>query len=151
MSTLAFNTYGTPAPQGSKRGYVNRATGRVALVESSAKVRPWREAVKYAALDAMRTAGITCFDGPVEVHVTFGLAHPKYHYRSGAHAQQLRPNAPTWHAKKPDLDKLLRSTLDALTDAGLIRDDAQIASVHATKVYGPPGARITIRDSDDPT
>jgi len=46
------------------------------------------------------------------------------------------------------LDKLLRSTCDALTASRIIGDDAQIASVIAEKIERydmPPGARITLR------
>ena len=46
----------------------------------------------------------------------------------------------------PDLDKLIRSTGDALTTSGLIRDDALICSVHASKleVVGWAGAVIRL-------
>ena len=43
---ITIRVYGTPAPQGSKRH-----VGRGVMVESSKKVKPWREAVKQAALD----------------------------------------------------------------------------------------------------
>jgi Holliday junction resolvase RusA-like endonuclease len=47
---------------------------------------------------------------------------------------------------KPDLDKLAR-TLDSLTTARLITDDALIVTLHAKKRYADtrqPGARIRI-------
>ena len=50
-------------------------------------------------------------------------------------------------AKVPDLDKLLRSTFDAITTAGVWRDDAQVVVVSASKSYAdtfPPGALITL-------
>jgi Holliday junction resolvase RusA-like endonuclease len=49
----------------------------------------------------------------------------------------------------PDLDKLVRSVGDALTEGGLIRDDARICAVHATKseVQGWSGAVITIEEA----
>lgn len=59
----------------------------------------------------------------------------------------------TWPDKKPDLSKILRSTEDALTDSGIIRDDARIVSYsRLEKVYPgedpealeAPGVRITL-------
>jgi Holliday junction resolvase RusA-like endonuclease len=45
---------------------------------------------------------------------------------------------------KPDLDKLLRSTLDALVEAGAIEDDAKVVAVTACKIYSdaPVGASL---------
>lgn len=122
---------GVPAPQGSKRGFV--VGNRAVLVESSAKVRPWREDVRHAAQE--------CFEqplvGPVSVEVVFLLPRPK------SVSTKRRP-LPT---VKPDLDKLLRSTLDALKSAGVYGDDSQVVQVACSKVYAedqPSGAVIEI-------
>lgn len=48
---LTIVVHGQPAPQGSKRAFVNKHTGRAALVESSKKVQPWRQAVVGRAVD----------------------------------------------------------------------------------------------------
>lgn len=151
-AALLFSVTGIPAPQGSKRGFVNRHTGRVAMVESSSKVKPWREAVKYAALEAMGGYDVgTSFAGPVRLHVTFTLARPKGHSRTGRNAHLIRDGAPRWPAGKPDLDKLVRSTCDALGDAGVWRDDAQVVVVGAVKRYArlgdPVGAAITVTEA----
>ena len=55
MSTLTIRVNGTPAPQGSKRGFVVK--GRVVMAESSPKVKPWRQDVAAAATDAAADAG----------------------------------------------------------------------------------------------
>ena len=47
----------------------------------------------------------------------------------------------------PDLDKLVRSIGDSLTDAGVWGDDAQVVSLACEKVYADdkqPGADIEI-------
>ncbi len=144
--TLVVKVFGTPAPQGSKRH-----VGRGVMVESSKAVKPWREAVKYAALvlyaDAKTPPGEWMRTGPVLVDVTFTLTRPRSHYHTGRNAQLLRDGAPVYPAGKPDLDKLLRSTMDALGDAGVFRDDAQVCAVTACKVYGDvAGAHIRVRD-----
>lgn len=56
--------------------------------------------------------------------VTFHLPRPKGHYRTGANAHLLRDSAPEQPSVKPDLDKLVRSTMDGLSEAGVWHDDA---------------------------
>jgi crossover junction endodeoxyribonuclease RusA len=142
---VAVRVYGTPAPQGSKRH-----VGKGVMVESSKKVKPWREAVKAAVLDS-RDGAWGVVDTPVVVRVVFILDRPKAHYRTGRHAGLLRDNAPAVPARKPDIDKLVRATLDALKDAGTYRDDSLVVKLVADKVYagrdnGPPGAYVTVLD-----
>ena len=136
---------GTPAPQGSKRGFIRG--GKVQLVESSKAVTPWREAVVAQAMrDGL--AGRR-FDGDLALAVDFYFDRPRGHYGTGRNAQRLRPGAPRRPNGKPDLDKLLRSTLDALTQAGVIVDDCRIVTVSAGKHYTDDanplvGARVQV-------
>jgi Holliday junction resolvase RusA-like endonuclease len=150
MSTpaVALTVYGLPAPQGSKRSY---GPGR--MVESSKNVKPWREAVKFAALDLLKHAdGWVPLDGPLMMSVVFTFARPKGHYRTGKNAHLLRGSAPARPIGYPDLSKLIRSTEDALTDAGVWADDSRVVDASAAKHYandGPdtlhtPGAVIRI-------
>ena len=146
MTPIEIVVHGTPAPQGSKKGYVRG--GRAVLVESSAKVKPWREAVKQSALLADYNYAENV--GAIGVAVVFYMPRPKSHYGTGANAHMLRDRAPRLPIGKPDLDKLLRSTLDALTDAGIWRDDSQVVVIKASKVYAdfrPPGAVIVVGDA----
>lgn len=132
---LTFTVYGLPAPQGSKRHVGN---GR--MIESSKKVAPWREDVKLAALRALEEhPAWPCNATSLSLHATFVLPRPRAHYRTGKHLHLLRPSAPEWCSTKPDLDKLLRSTGDALTAAGAYADDSRVAVVHASKLYTYPG------------
>jgi Holliday junction resolvase RusA-like endonuclease len=148
---IVITVYGTPAPQGSKHGrpvYKGRGdarafTGKVAQVESSKKVKPWREAVKQAALDLVMVAGDTGrlaagfpLDGALLVEFAFTFARPKGHYRTGGNAHLLRDSAPAYPTVYPDLSKLIRSTEDACTDAGVWADDARIVRYRdPRKVY----------------
>lgn len=128
---LEVVAYGLPAPQGSKRH-----VGNGVMVESSKHVRPWREAVKHAALDALEEAeDWPRQEGVVGLHVIFTLPRPRAHYRTGNSSHQLRKAAPHLHASRPDVDKLLRSTCDALRDAGVYADDSRVAQVYALKCY----------------
>jgi len=139
---LAFLVYGTPAPQGSKRH-----VGNGVMIENNKEaLTTWREDVKLAALRALDIAtGWERDYRCVVAHMVFTLPRPQNHYRTGKFAHLLKDDAPRLHGVKPDLDKLLRSTGDALTAAGVYRDDCRLAQVFAVKVYPsstgyPPGA-----------
>jgi Holliday junction resolvase RusA-like endonuclease len=133
---IEITVYGLPAPQGSKRH-----VGKGIMVESSAKVKPWREAVKSAAL-WQAPPSVVPNAAPVSVSLVFTLPKP-------ASAPKSRR---TWPSKRPDIDKLIRSTLDALTDAGVFRDDAQVVELYAAKCFPGegvfslqiPGVRIVV-------
>ncbi len=134
-----IDVLGLPAPQGSKRH-----VGRGILVESSTKVGPWREAVVAAATN--QGAANLRLDGPVKLDVSFYLPRPKAHYRANG---ELRPTAPFVQSNTPDIDKLLRSTLDALVQAAVIADDARVQELEARKLYATseraPGALIMLK------
>jgi Holliday junction resolvase RusA-like endonuclease len=138
--SLQIVVYGSPAPQGSKR-FVGMRGGRGVMIESSAKVRPWRQDVKLAAEEAR--AGAPPLDCALRVSMVFTVPKPKS-------APKTRRTFPD---RKPDLSKLARSTEDALTDAGVLADDARIVEfVRLAKVYPgedpaaleAPGVRIVI-------
>lgn len=144
-----IHVVGLPAPQGSKKGFI--AGGRAVVVDDNKpRLRTWRQDVKEAALGAQELHTFpepwTPMAGPLELDVTFLMPRPKHHYRTGRNAHLLRDAAPPRPAGKPDVDKLLRSTLDALTAAGLYRDDSQVVTLTGRKVYttGHPGAVISI-------
>lgn len=135
---MQLTVYGTPAPQGSKK-YV----GNGIMIESSAKVTPWREAIKGAALQSRREP----LRGAVSLTVTFTVKKPKS-------APKRRV---TYPSVKPDLDKYIRSTMDGLTDAGVWVDDGQVIYITAAKCYPNegidalhiPGAVITVEPIEE--
>ena len=144
---LSFEVRGIPAPQGSK-SFRGMHGGKPVMTESGGqKLKDWRTAVRVDCVDAMRAAGVTGWSDTVAVHITFLMPRPKSHYRTGKHANELRPLAPIWCGKRPDIDKLIRATLDALTAAGIYADDANVAELAVGKRYanGHPGALIMVR------
>ena len=139
---IAFEVSGTPAPQGSKKAFLHPITKRILMMESSAKVKPWRQAVADTAASFMRAEGLEPFAGPVEMAVTYFLRPPQKHYRKDG---SLRPGSPYLVSNKPDLSKLQRSTEDALTGI-CYNDDSQIVRMILDKVYSRhERARIAIR------
>lgn len=147
---------GRPAPQGSKNSRVTKA-GKAVMYESSAYVKPWREAVRWSAVQALRYGGGAGFPltSPLSVDVVFSLGRGAGHYGTGRNAGRLRASAPPYPSGPPDLSKLARATEDALTTAGVWRDDALVVAYgRLAKVYvdSPdpdalhvPGAVIRIR------
>jgi Holliday junction resolvase RusA-like endonuclease len=136
--TLRIIAHGTPGPQGSKSFKGTTKTGRGIMVESSQKVRPWREAVKAAALDAY--PDYPRLNGPLSVGMVFSLARPACHWGTGRNADKIKESAPAFPSATgsttPDLSKLARSTEDALTDAGVWADDARVVHYHnLAKMY----------------
>lgn len=135
MATVTLVVHGRPAPQGSKRH-----VGGGVLIEQSTHVRPWRDAVRAAALDQ----DVRGLDGPLAAHVTLTLPKP-------ASAPKTRRTWPLGR-NAGDVDKHLRSIFDALVDAGLIVDDSRIVAATVVKTYPgdeldalpQPGAVITI-------
>ena len=137
MQHLTFTVAGmAPAPQGSKRH-----VGNGVMIESSANVKPWRYLVQQAAVATEHPT----FQGPISLSCVFLFPRPKSHFTPKG---ILKPSAPSYHSVKPDGSKCLRSTEDALVDAGLIQDDARIAISSHTKRYihdnEHPGAIISI-------
>lgn len=125
--SLEFNVIGLPSPQGSKRAFVNKHTGRAAIVDANpAPLRDWRSAMRQAAADAMGDTCAPYFTGPVAVRLTFRLPRPASVKRD-------------WPSVPPDVDKLARAALDALTQVGVWEDDARVVQLLAQKVYAHRG------------
>lgn len=145
MSRVEFAVRGLPQAQGSSRAFIAGGRAHIAT-EGNRQGSPlgaWRTAIATEARAAMGDAPILA--GPVSVTVDFVMRRPKGHYRANG---ELRASAPVWCSGKPDADKLLRSLLDAITGV-VIRDDSQVASVHARKPYETPtrqiGCQVVIR------
>lgn len=143
-----FHVPGVPAPGGSKKAFVIKKgpnAGRAVLTDAGgAKNRDWRNSVKLVARE---NCPGKLEDGPIALFVEFVMPRPKYHYRTNG---ELGPRAEEYHTKAPDTTKLLRSTEDALTDARIWGDDAQVAIQAASKVYGEEvGANISIYSGRD--
>lgn len=123
---------GRPAPQGSKK---YGPAGQ--LLEASPYLKAWRSQVKndtYRAYDALgvRADDLPLLRGPVLIE--------RLAFRLGG---DDRPDGP------PDLDKLTRATLDALTQARVWEDDARVVEIRALSKRRPapgevPGADIVI-------
>lgn len=156
--SLNFAAYGVPAPQGSKRAFVNKRTGKAQMAEQTGEhTTAWRSTVTEAALKRIAEYGHwDPFTYPVCLTVFFVFRRPKSHYRTGKNAHLLKPDAPICpvSGRQGDLSKLVRAVEDSLTDAGVWTDDKLVARYgYRTGKYwcedqpylGTPGAWFDIR------
>lgn len=134
---IEFFVPGKPQAQGSK---VKTRWG--AMREDNDALGPWRERVALAAYEAKNRVegGFIIPEKPVSVTLEFILYRPK------ATPKSKDPPA----TKAPDLDKLCRAILDALTHV-VYRDDAQVTRLVAlkrvAKLDEEPGVHVWVHEA----
>lgn len=141
MPDLTIAVRGIPTPGGSFRAAL--IAGRAQLLvggsdQQRTKLGRWRSQVDEAAKAAMMAQRWHALEGPVACEVTFWVPKPKT-----LPAWRWLP----WTKSAGDVDKLVRSTLDALTEAGALLDDSRVVDLTARKRYAinnPPGAGIRL-------
>lgn len=125
---MKFTVYVKPQPQGSAKAFVR---GRRAIITSdNTKLKPFRNEVTAVVLRACEDAMAVTPLAPK--HVPLGLDLEFVFHRP--------PSIPRKRQEmvvKPDIDKLARATLDALTGV-LFADDAQVTTLTVRKRYGGP-------------
>jgi crossover junction endodeoxyribonuclease RusA len=135
---LSIVVHGTPGTAGSKSGFPiyrgtgpdRHFTGRVAVAEKDrdGTKRNWRAAIVDAARAHLDHAGVGLYplDEPLVIDMIFTVAKP-------AAAPKTKR---TWPVARPDLLKYARATEDALTAAGVLKDDARVVEYgRLAKVY----------------
>ena len=131
---MKFTVLGLPQPQGSARAFIPKGWTRAIITSANPKNKSWRQEVSGAALRAMKGAQPVGPKVPVRLMVAFYFARPK-----SVKALAEKTTA-------PDLDKLIRSTGDALSGI-CYHDDSQITELFATKAYGnPPRVEVTVTE-----
>ncbi len=135
---LSFNVLGTPAPKGSSRAILIK--GRAVNVPGGSntnrtQLKSWDVSVRAAAAFKLGKRDEPLFLGkPLHVELQFRLQRPAGHWGT----KGLKPSAPIAPATKPDIDKLVRATLDSMN--GLVfDDDSRIVRLLVTKTYAAPG------------
>ena len=126
--TVKFHVAGRPQQRGSKKAIPRKDGGRPLMVDANSKSGPWMATVAMEASAAMQ--GRPLIAGPVEVTYCFRFKYSKGHYTK----KGLRPTAPVFYEKAPDLDKLARAAGDAMTGV-VYRDDKQIVRLITEKRY----------------
>ncbi len=147
---ISFFIPGDPASKGSKRGFVRG--GKAIMVEMSGeKLKSWNRSVYESACAEMQRVptfkGLpaTFIDTALDVSLTFAIRRPSGHYGS----KGLKATAPRYPlSKRLDVDKLARSTLDAMTGI-VFDDDGHIDRLVVVKLYAereqPTGCLVRIQ------
>lgn len=119
---ISFWVAGLPVPQGSARAFV--VAGRAHITSTSGhRLQDWRQAIASEARQSVQELVL----GPVEVGAVFYVPRPT-----------SRRKRDLWPDRKPDIDKLARACLDALTGV-TFKDDAQVVRLVAEKRYAVEG------------
>jgi len=125
---VSFVVYSRAAPQGSKRH-----VGNGVMIESSKRVKPFRDDVRKAAESAALPPDWP-MAAPMRVGMRFHFARPKSHFKgNGVALSKSAPEEATSHGLG-DLEKLARSVNDALSGV-LFNDDRQVVEMHLAKAY----------------
>ena len=136
MESRVFEVVGVPMSKGSITVYQRRP------VNACKGEKEWAEAVGWAARDV---APRQPWDGPIGLELRFSMPRPKRCKRGNRDP----------HGR--DCDKMIRSTIDAMTGIMFV-DDRQVTDIVASKrlalegAHIPYGVRITVRrlpESDD--
>lgn len=143
---LSFNIDGDPKPQPRPRAFARMVGNKsVARVYDAGTAEGWKARVVVAGSPVRPTEPVT---GPLVITLSFRIARPMGHYRTGKNAHLLSSQAPIDHTAKPDLDNLAKAVLDALTQDGWWRDDSQISCLTIMKRWAEaserPGCSISI-------
>lgn len=150
---LSVIAMGLPIPQGSKRivGAQRLGVARAQLIDvNGVTLKHWRKTVAEAAQEAMALHQWSQLrDVPIACYLAFTMQPPKDLAKRIAKA----PTLPAPCHKTPDIDKLCRAVLDALTIAGVWHDDRHVARLTASKSYAggfgamaEPGLLATIKE-----
>lgn len=138
---IEFFVAGEPVPQGSTKAFYIKKLERVVTTHTNANTENWRNRIATEAQHANELRPQSFFSDDrrqgYEVTMDFVFSKPK------STPKKFRLNT-----KRPDLDKLIRAALDAITNV-LIPDDSQVIRIIAGKCYGDcdrtPGLHISVK------
>jgi len=88
---VSFFVPGVPRPGGSKRVFMNRATGRPFITDDCKRNKEWRDSVRSFALEHFAAPWF----GPLTLEVDFLMPRPQGHFGSGRNTGQVKPHAPS--------------------------------------------------------
>jgi Holliday junction resolvase RusA-like endonuclease len=127
MMQIMFTIYGEPVPKGRPR-FSTR--GKFPVAYTPEKTKAYEFEVGMMALAAM--GGSKPLEGALEafIYVTFPVPASYSKKRTEACLSDSEK-----HTKKPDLDNICKILFDGMNGI-VFKDDSQITSIHATKVYG---------------
>lgn len=145
MKPISFFVQGNPKGQPRPRAFAFQGRARV---YDPGTAEGWKSSIAEAARQHKPDQPIT---EPLFVGCVFILPRPKKHYGTGKRSTELRPDAPYFCAKKPDLDNYEKAVWDTLVTLGFLADDALIVHSDSVKLFSngaPTGVFIRIALAD---
>ena len=115
-------------PKAQKRHRYRRTSNRIITYDPSSKDK---EATAKQMASLMPS---TPFKEPINIMLMFYMKRPKKHFRTGKFSSELKPNQPTEHTNRPDIDNLIKYFLDAGNKI-IWEDDSYVTGIYAKKMY----------------
>ncbi len=142
---ITFFVSGTPKAEPRPRAWAAKIGCKYTARMYKAKTaEAWKNAI---AMQAAKHVPDSPIEGPVHCDLTFMMPRPKRLMR------KCDPSEPFAHTQKPDRDNLDKAVLDVLTVMGFWRDDCQVWSGMAMKMWcskdGLPGVMVSIMESGE--
>jgi Holliday junction resolvase RusA-like endonuclease len=138
MLIVMFNVPGKPKGKGRPR-FARR--GNFVKTYTDSKTADYEAQIKVAATAAMGSS--EPLESPVSVYLYIRVPIPASASKKAKKAMLSGEVRPT---KKPDIDNIAKSYLDALNGIVYL-DDTQVISLHCTKVYSSdPGVNVMVRE-----
>jgi crossover junction endodeoxyribonuclease RusA len=135
--TLSFTVFGVAQSKGNHSAYQGKGMKFPIITETNRNVASWQQLVAEAASHALQQRPITdqrLLCAGVRVSVAFYLPRPKKFQKRDVFVP---------HCTKPDVDRLCRAVIDALTQV-VFEDDRQVTELFAWKFYAEIGAPARI-------
>ena len=135
---VTFRVDGTPVPKGRPR-FARR--GKFVSTYTDKTTLQYEDLIADGAKRAMGMS--EPFEVPLEVFFYFSMPIPKSYSKKRTEACLSGLERPM----KKDLDNLIKSVSDGMNKI-VYKDDGQIVSLHATKVYGDPYVEVLIKEAE---
>jgi len=129
--------FGTPKPQPRPRAF---SRGGKAGVYNPKTADVWKATI-MGSLSQYRDLHL---DGRIWLNLEFCMQRPKSHFGTGRNAEMVKDKAPKHHIQKPDIDNLVKSTMDAITNLGIWNDDCQVVNLITRKIWVSDGSRLNL-------
>ena len=132
---LEFTIFGNPQAQKRHRHH------RLGTYDPSKKDK------QNFYLQALKHKPKELLSGKIFIDISFYMARPKSHFRTGKYKNILKDNAPRYYqTKKPDIDNLVKLVCDAIQGKDkFIEDDSMICSLKAQKIYADEQPRTEVK------
>ena len=140
---VSFFVPGHPISKGSMRAFKLPNGAVISTASNASSLKPWEATIRSIA--AKEISGFLPPENAIRIELSFYLQRPKGHFKKSGEVSEKAPRFP---AKKPDVDKLCRSVLDALTGIAY-HDDAQVTKLEAVKLFAVgtgPGVHVTVEE-----